>query len=307
MVAAIALVAMVEGRVTLAMLRSGMAEEDQSSDEHVAIADLADHLLDRMTLRQPDPIVEDAPNRWTPAALPYYRLTEAQRVLGERCLARLSPAPSLQSWLPDPNRLVDVGRLARRLGVSERRIYAAWPGTAGMNRDLLTAVFERERGRVESLAETAIAIGSDGEYTTFELLLSTALNALVRSTARPGHVNYFAGTAALADLEVARLVSARIEGWRSSVRIMFLAVMAMSGANRRPGITATIYSDTMMESIMGLQRLVALHPGLADQGVALRGEVHPICGLALLEIGSSLTTNGSPGQADPAMPAPPLP
>lgn len=305
--AALALAAVVEGHLVVRTFRSGLGIPDWCDDDRSVLVARVDALFDDLTAPTA-PRPRTAPDEVDPLdPLPRVQFSEAKQALIERLTGPAGTAPIQELLIPEASRLIDMARLSRRLGVTERRLYAVWPTTADLNQELIGRLLDRERVALEELSSQAIAIGVSDEFATFEQLLVSLLQAAVRSGVRPNRTSYFATARAFSDGEVRATANQQVDSWESALRTGFLAILAMAGWFRRPGISADDYAKTMLSALVGLHRLAALNPGLLDEAVSRRGVDLPLCGLALYQVGRSLSTAERPtGRPRGAPAAPPL-
>ena len=296
--AATALIALVEGRLTWMYVWEGADFEAWPHAGVEILARQAASLLGELTEASPSstPEARAAAARWSPDALPEPPRSDAVEPLLDRFEHDFADGRRARDWLLrlDPGRLVDIGRLARRLDVSERRLYAVWPSPAAMNEDILAAVFDRQRTAIEAVTHHAIDLGTSDDYPSFDRLFTSWLQAAVFDGARPDQANYYVGTLLITHEKVRQRIVEELRPWRDSIRTALLALLSISGWHRRPATSADEYADTVIATIMGLHRLARLHPELLTETRPMLADTHPVCGLIPYLIARSLSTPDRP-------------
>ena len=291
--AAIALAALIEGRCLEQIFRLGFEHVEWARAEQGFLIERADALLESLFADgpAPSPGAEEV-DLWLPDASP---IPPDDSIPASADRLGLSFAnKSYVHWLPEPGRLVDLGQLSRRIGVTERRLYGVWPTAGEMNTELAARLLDRTFTRYADVASLAIEVGDDDECTTFEELLISMFAAMTVPAQAQGEASMFALSMTLTHPLVRAETIATFEAWRPALRSIFLAMLALTGAYRRPGVTADAYHDTVIAALVGSQRLVELHPTLAAETVRYRDVVHPLLGMVLLRVGASLATLDRP-------------
>lgn len=253
-----------------------------------------------------DPPV-DRPPLPTPDPLPTVELSEAKRRILE-AVAEAATRPELANPDgPSPGRVADPARLARTLGVTERRIYAVWPTAAELNQDVVDAIVTRARADATAYSARALQVCLSQAFDGYDPLVISALGAFIDSALERAPFTYFSVVLALADEAVRQSSLAPISEWIQAQSTGFLAMMAATGWRLADDLTLEDFTLILFGLIMGLQRLGALHPELATRTIVVREREYPmLSALAYHAIMPAITdtplVRPSPGEAPPAPP-----
>jgi lambda repressor-like predicted transcriptional regulator len=196
-----------------------------------------------------------------------------------------------------PGRVVEAGRLARHLGISERRLFQHWPTAADLNGDLLEFVLERERRRGERLAARTLELGMRSDDRRIGTLL---VACLAEATSDPATRAHFRFAVAMVDPAVRHRVRGLIGAWWASQRATFLAMITVTGWYLPSDAGVGPPTDLVFHGVAGAQRLVCSHPALAYEVTDHPGGPRSSIGLACVRLaGAALTTappSASPGE-----------
>ena len=311
-VLAISLAAVVEGHLVVDLFRGGLEVDEWDVGHATAIAVAAEDLFGGLTAlasapatgaSSAAPVRDVAPSR----LLPVTGFSAAKSRIFGQVLPAFRADPFGGDCSPEPARLVDMARLARRLGVTERRLYDVWPTIADCNADLVEAIAHRSTATVEDLMGEILDLGIEGPPDEHAFLVVDGLNRAVLDLVRPGRAYLFTGALAAADPVVRRAMQEHVDDWLGTVRTLYLALLSMTGWYRRVDIPAAEAVSRAVAVVVGLQRLVNLHPELAEEQGSIFGIDAPLCGLVGALLARTLTTAEPPVRRDPGGPvAPPL-
>lgn len=189
---------------------------------------------------------------------------------------------------PPAGRLVHMGRLARRLGITERRLYARWPTAEDMNVAIVRAVMIQERDRLDDLLARVIDAGSAPGAGRFDQLVASCCQSAVALPSQR-RCNYFAAMRPFWRPEQRAPFDDLLESWLASIRTAFLATHALLRVRRRPEIAARDFTSAIRDSFMGLQRLALVNPELLDLEMDNGRGAVPAAGWLPLCIGQTMT------------------
>ena len=302
---AVTLAAMVEGQLIVGQYGRGPSVDDWDASVPSEIAMVTTRILDRMSEVKASGRTVPAKD-WAPEPLPHSGLTTAKASILLRTVEAVRAHPFGYPCSPVPSRLVDMGRLARKLDVTERRLFDVWPTTASLNVDLLERFFERYRAAAEDVAGEVLDIGLSDRYRSFEQLNTSALHEVVYVGLRPGRASFWGCGPAVMDPEVRSIATTNVEHWLGSLRTTFLAVLSMIGWYRRVDVSADEFTLRVLEGVIGLQRMASLNHDLLNETAPYRRYSLSLCGLAAYQISRSLSTDEPPIFTDPSQ-APPFP
>ena len=268
---AIVLRAMVEGMLFLRLASNPDFSAPWSRADAVAAGDAADALVVELTsaLRGVDRPMEgaDAPL----AAAPRY--TRGQREALERLNRTVDGTPAAHHLLT-PNRLVDLDRLARQLGVSPRRLYMVWPTVADLNGDLVVELIRDNRALVEKVSLQALGTVLEGKFERVRDLLPSVFAVMLDSTAS-ATAAFFAATIAMVEAPVRYRAAEVVAEWTSAQRVLFLAMLQAIGDHLKPVTDPDAYVFAVFGALAGSHRLALLHPELVQRTVWFHEEEHP--------------------------------
>lgn len=224
---------------------------------------------------------------------------EPQRPVGDVTVAPPRPDPPLDRLLdvlregvpadlvPEPRRLVDPLRLAKRISVTERRLYKLWPTTAAMNGDLAVAVLERSRDELAAVLAEMIELGSADASGDFQQILFQCTEAVATQNLRASGATYLSLLGAQSESDVRARTAEPVRRLLDELRTVFLAGQALSRLRRRPDATPDDFAAALRETVVGLQRLTVSHPKLAEDRAMLQGQEVPVTGLIPLLVSSA--------------------
>lgn len=198
-----------------------------------------------------------------------------------------------------PSRVVDAGRLARHLGISDRRLFQQWPTTADLNGALAEHVLRREHQRGEDLAARTLELGMQRGHRKMAGLLTDALR---EATTDPRARAHFRFSVATADPAVRGRVAEIVVPWRTAQRASFLAMLTVAGWYRPSDAGVELAPEVLFQGIAGAQRLVCSHPALAVEATAHRAhpdEPRSTIGLACLHLARAALPTGPGETSDP--------
>lgn len=201
--------------------------------------------------------------------------------------------PQVLRHRPTPLRLVHLGRLARRLGVQERRLYAMWPHADDMNADIAAAAIGRERERLDALLGQVFETGDHDEFEGFHPLLASCARRAIVGSGVERRTTFALMGSHLTPEQRLRLASL-LDGWTADLRTAFLASQALLRMYRRPGISPASLTRALRASFFGLQRLSLSHPAVDDLAMHDgRGEVSAV-GWLPIAVARSMSTPHPP-------------
>lgn len=196
-------------------------------------------------------------------------------------------ADRLHGWRPAPRRLVHVGRLARRLGLSERRVYALWPTVREMNDELGAHILRTELQAHDRFARSALDRRAQHPDEPPGLWAAQVFGDLAHCSL-DRRANYFALVPVLWQPRALPQIPGLLERWSSEVRRSMLAHQALMGVSRRRGVGPDELASTLRETVLGFQRLMSLHPELCERTSVIQDEKLSTVGVLLTHVGSSL-------------------
>ncbi|WP_426571017.1 TetR/AcrR family transcriptional regulator [Aquihabitans sp. McL0605] len=304
---AVAITGLVNGRFLLVAMRHGIVPEAWLAESVPGLVAACSRLVASLTVGA-EPAGDGPPAKAAPViTLPFADVPEVkQRIFQavEECVLRSSFG---DPGFPAPQRLVDIARLARRLGISDRRLYQLWPSAASFNAELTVAILERTRLDTEEVVMEALRLGLEAPYETFAHLLASCFQAAVDCGTRYLPTSAFACTLPAIDPEARTALAGALDDWRDSVQVLCLAMLAMAGWFRLPEVPIEEYTQLVFEQVAGLQRLVGLHPSLLARTVPFRGAEAPMLGLIVYHLTCSISLRERPDTAASAGAAPGLP
>lgn len=291
-VLAVTLTAVVDGMMTVDQARNGIDVEHQdpavARQASEAVARLIDELTEPVRGREPSPTTSSS------VSLPVPDFRPSQRRILEETFDRFRVEPFGGAASPVPGRLVDMARLARRLGVTERRLYDVWPTARDLNLDLMLAIASREQVLLEGLVVDVLDTGFGGPYVQFGQLLTSGLQTCIQEMVRPDRAHgYWCSLAALDPLLRSDL-NERFDRQLDLFRTMYLALLSMTGFYRRVEVSADDYLITMIAAMSGIQRLASLHPEMLEERTIADDLDHPLLGAVNYLVARSTTTREPP-------------
>jgi hypothetical protein len=306
-VLALAIAAMVDGQLLFASLEIGPDLDGWDAASARRVASAVVRIYGELTVADGTAMAEATGGtaRWVPDPPPG-PLDPARAALAARIAAAVSRRPG-SPCPPMASRLADIGRVARRLGVTERRVFDVWPTTRDMNLDLAKVIAARMFRYADDLAGIVLGTGLEQPYETFDRLLISSLDAITAWLASEEQASIFATGYASIDEEVQEYMRGALDGARAALRTLLLAALSMTGWYRRSEVSGDEYTAIVLEGLAGVAQLAVLHEGLAQRTVTFRGTEHPLLGTVGYFLARSVSTEDRPGAAPAPEPsAPPL-
>jgi len=181
---------------------------------------------------------------------------------------------------PTPGRVVDLARLARSLGVTERRLYAVWPTTTAFNADVLDVVVRRAGAEADAFVSRAVEVCMAERFATYDHLMVSAFAGTIEACLSREPNPQFAIMLAFADSEVREPSVAVLLQWVQRLATSLLAVLGTAGMRPVDGLSLEQIGFGVFAMVLGLERMGALHPHLATATRTFDGREVPL--LALL-------------------------
>lgn len=241
-------------------------------DPHLAarssVGDEAQRLVTHLSMpgTGPDPVAEPDAQPHVP---PVDHRFEARDVaLFEALIADGPPhVPDLTGDRP-PVRLVDLARLARQLGVTERRLYGLWPSASDLNLDLVRHQFRVDRTEIDRrvLSVMSATLAFDGDC--FAAIFMAAIEGILGIGLESISPGLFACAFATSDVAVAATAAREMAEWHVSVRTMLLATMQSIGFHLAPGVSADSCTHAVFSGFIGSTRAALLDPTLLHRTIA---------------------------------------
>lgn len=232
--------------------------------------------LDRvLPVGEGGPVRSDVVEEFSMPPAPEPALGAAQRAIIDALLDATGAPPSDDRPRPTPGRLVDLARLARELGVSERSLYNRWPQVNDLNADVLEHVLVRARRESEERAALALKVCWERQFTSYDDLIISGIGALIDATADRAPFTHFAMVVASLDDAVREPSAAFVREWVDSLATSFLAMFAVSGWRLEDEVSIRKLMMPMFSTVLGLQRIACMHPDLASSTRTFRGREVP--------------------------------
>lgn len=289
-----AVTAIVEGHLIVDLYRRGAAVDTPRGDlaERIgaAVAWLAGAAIEPAEAPGGQPGPDTGPDDLA-ALLPASGIVGAKLDIARRVFRSAQAHPFGEECSPTVSRVVDPARLARRLGITERRLFDVWPTAASCNIDVIRGIAERERVEVEELIFALLDIGSGDEaYEDFTALSTMGLERCTRNMVRPDHIHVFACSLLVADPAARSEMVEIIDGHIGAMRTYFFAAIGMTRWYRRTEINGDDYVQHMIAVMVGTQRLAALTPSVLDEELWFDGRRLPFCGTVNMVVSRSMMT-----------------
>lgn len=230
----------------------------------------------------------------TPAPIPLSTTSPAAAsIIGQVWKTALAREDSTYV-LPAAARMVDPGLLARRLAVSERTLYKAWPTAASFNGDLAERTSVRDFGMLidsaTELVDEVLAAGEDPDRRRQAATWALDRAVFRAQDAFPAKQALYA-VAPASDRIAAQIAS--LEPRRDHP--FFLAMVAALGRQLVPSLPVEVCFWHLVFFAAGLQRVALGHPELRPSTVADDGVELPVAGWLLHSLVASLSAPlGSP-------------
>jgi hypothetical protein len=223
-----------------------------------------------------------------------------QTRLLRRVIEDRPPGTMLEAWEPACPRLVHPARLARRLDVNERRLFAMWPTAREVNLALARAVIDRETEWTNEISREMVQIGMHAGFEGIDHLLMKATQAGYLPLEGPRMCDLFAIYRTFGDPVVQATVGPQIETWLRDIRIGVIAMASLTTWTPKPSISPEELACSFTDTFHGAHLLRNLHPDLSHVTVRLPEGVQPVLGaLPILAIQAAcvLPDPPAPGQA----------
>ncbi|QXC59751.1 TetR/AcrR family transcriptional regulator [Aquihabitans sp. G128] len=205
-------------------------------------------------------------------------------------------------------RVVDMGVLARSLGVSERSLYGRWNTPADLNADLFLESVQRVRGAFARILLEVFQSNASGDFS-HPMPLFARMNAWFMDPQRFPEATVHLG---LVDVLTSRAVLERVrqpvlEGLQVA-DMQTAALLQASGFRLIAGLRMRSYTMFIVGMGMGSHRTSATHPELLARRLRYLGEDHLASGVGHTAMTRSCTELVDPGAvADGPASEPPLP
>jgi hypothetical protein len=233
-------------------------------------------------------------------------LGDAKEAILDRLLAAALAPPASEASALRPGRAVDLARLARRLDVTERTLAARWPQPADLNGPVFDVMLDRVRRESEEHFQAALRLCIAERFTTYDQMMISGLGAMLDATLLRAPFTHFSMVTAMLDDSVRTASAAYTSEWMDSMATSFLAVFALSGWRLRDGITIKDLTYPLFATVLGLQRIGAMHPHLGEETRTFRGREVPALAFAAYRFVTGAITDEPYQAAEQARDAPPL-
>ncbi|HWJ63542.1 MAG TPA: hypothetical protein VNS19_16335 [Acidimicrobiales bacterium] len=243
----------------------------------------AGRLLEQLS--RPDPTA--AVERPGPPPPPTFEARDVE--VFEALIDGLRGTPAGSAGGPPVVRMVDLARLARQLGVSERRLYALWPTPTDLNLDLARHQYATGRAEVDRRMLEVVSTAIRQEGGIYIDLFISVMQETAEITKEDAATGIMACTFATRDPLVAELASTAMEDWRQAVKMMLVVILQSIGYHLAPGVEPDPYTDAVFSGVIGSVRSALLHTGLLDRTVPYRGVERPLLAAGLDSLFRSLT------------------
>jgi hypothetical protein len=176
-----------------------------------------------------------------------------------------------------PTRLVDQTRLARRLGLSDRRVRMLWPAGAAFNADLVGHLIDRSFDESERVVGDLVEAAVEEEPTVLERrggaarfgryldLVASMWDRLGRLGPGCGQGHALSAALAVMDPEVAQRARGVLLAHRHEGQVLLLAVMQAFEVHFRPAVRPAVYLGPLYGARLGFERLTLTHPSLGSR------------------------------------------
>lgn len=285
--AAFAITSVMEGHLVFKSARGPVAADDEPERTQLGADEPIIALLERILtlMTAPDPGAASADATVHPTPVPERRtdvgsVHPSQQRLIERVTREVLAEIASGGHELTSGRLVDVERLARRRGVSDRRLYHVWPDSSDLNRKLVRLVLDRFREAMATIADEAFAIGlaaPDG----FDDVFVQAFEQVVRvgAVGWAGQPPVFWCARALLDPENRLDVMDVQDRWEDASKARMVAGQALAGRRPLEGLLAPELMARVASGVLGAIRLCALNGELLDRTATDGGRSVPLTGL----------------------------
>lgn len=250
------------------------------------------HVAELLIAAQTEPLTSAVPSQQPPTVghdepMPN-RAPVAEQILEAVC-TQLTTSTAKEPRHPAPRRYVNLARLSRMDGVSERVLYDRWPTVTSLNGELIAAVVRREQAMIQEVwwnaSATAISNGT-------ELGLDVAVATIRRGTLVPVDLSpHRLAMYALAcfDPEVGQHLANVIDPRDETELPQALAFVTLLGRRQRPDTSLSKFYRMTIDFGLGLQRIVALRPEVRDVETHVDGTARPVVGWLTLAFIRALT------------------
>lgn len=280
---ALVLTALIEGTITQASMTAGIDRDFWTTRESADLAGVVDRAWARMTV--PGVMPADGLEAPAPAAAAQ-RWTPRQRAVIEAVCRRHIELPFDHPDAPLTVRLVDPAALARRLGITERRLRQIWPSIAELNADLFSRQVGLLRAETEALA-TAVLLEKLGDATevTVDVLIEV-IQAVIGAGIDGQAAGLFAIAFAVSEPVLSARAAQEFVDWRHSQQILFYGLLNAFGTSPPADISIAPYTRAIFSILIGSMRLALLNPSVLDRRVG--DQATPLLGLGVSLVLSGL-------------------
>lgn len=275
---AVVITAVTEGSIIQASLSAGRDRAFWRDDDAAALGWVVERLVDRLTVAgrgaaeaPPAPVVEqDDPSAWS---------GRQELVLGAILRATVD-LPFDHPDAPLAVRLVDLGALSRRLGITERRLHQIWATPSDFNGELFAFQAQRLRIATEQVATEVLMTKLAGAAELDEAVLPASLGAVIAAGSGGDAVGLFSVAFAVADPRLSAVVEAEFVRWRAEQQVMFLALLHVFDLHLDEAVGIERFTWAVFATLMGSMRLAILQPSLLDHQIGYLGASSPVLTVA---------------------------
>lgn len=296
---AVLLTALIEGTLIQAAMGAGRDRGFWPPEAATQLGEITERVLDQLTTARP---AEDGhpPPPPEPTEPPDTPLSRRQLGAIEAILDVHVGLPFDHPQAPLVVRLIDPATLARRLGITQRRMYQIWPGASELNADLFAYQARRLRAFTETMTaqvlQERITHGDGVPPDTIAWGAHAAISAGLDADGR----GLFAVAFAIADPHLSAVAEREFAAWRQSLQVVFLALMQVFDRRLAVGVEMAQCTRTLFAVIIGAMRLALLDPSLLDRTVGSGSETKPLLGLGWMAAFQGLTQEWGPRVPDAA-------
>jgi len=192
------------------------------------------------------------------------------------------------------SRLVDMARLARQVGVTERRLYSLWPAAGGFNADFLRAALARFRGDFETAGAAAVTDALARQEPESAHILIAAFQSGMDAAVARSPSSLFGLAFAMVDEEMQEAVQELVADWKLAQRLLFMAMLSVTGWYIRPEVTADDFTDRVFDFVAGQLHFAVMNPGMAQEESTFRGQQVGLAGLHFYYLVRSMAQQDHP-------------
>lgn len=225
--------------------------------------------------------------------------------LPERIVAALGDG-SMDFLTDEARRVVDMGVLARTVGVSERSLYARWPTPADLNADLYLESVDRIRDAFARVVIEVFQASVSGTYTNTMPLIAR-MNDWFMDPDRFPEATVHLG---LADVLTGQAVLDRVRGpvelGMQFADLQTAGIVHATGFRVRSDLRMRTYTQLILGMGLGTHRVAALHPAIRSRRLRYLGEEYSAGGVGHTSMTRTSCDLVQPEAPDPAS-VPPTP